>query len=108
MSNLITHLKQVHSDYQLTLQDAGGMTAIGFCASAKSTSIFKYLRFIVVNHQPFSVVESDAFRSLCSLPPITYETIVNYMTKVSDIQDVLLIISFNYTLVCSPLLVMYA
>ena len=77
MTNLIAHLKQVHTGYQNVLQDAGGMAGIAFCASVKSTSIFKYLEFIVVDRQPFSIVESPRFRYLCSMTPISTQSIMN-------------------------------
>ena len=50
----------------------------------KAHKIFKWIQFVVMTNQSFSIVDNEYMRGICHLEPICRNTLSKYLTLVGD------------------------
>jgi len=86
-TNLINHLKLLHSDYQMDEKNQSLDKFVTIQASSsvsrKAKNYFCWIEWICSELRPFSFVESEYTRKYCSLEPICRNTLTKIMNLVT-------------------------
>ena len=83
-SNLLNHVKSDHPEYnnEMNKKFKDGNTSMIF--SKKTWNVYSWLQWIIEGGHPFSFVESKSTRKYPTLEPISVDTFVSYMQKLTS------------------------
>jgi hypothetical protein len=84
-TNLITHIKSFHSDWKetMTFNFTNSSNKLKF-DNPKATKIFSWIDLVVMENREFSFTEKQLTRKYSNLEPICTETLMKYMTILSN------------------------
>jgi hypothetical protein len=87
-TNLINHLKTAHPNYEREFLDISKQRAITkYVPSSQGKNIFGWLDWVIMEYLPFSFVEKERSRSYTRLNPISRNSFVKYMHKLTEMVE---------------------
>ena len=83
-NNLMNHINEQHPNYQTEMENCHHTTSLStFAVSKKAENVFSWVKWVTIKGLPFSFVEDESTRQFSKLEPISKQSLLSYMKKIT-------------------------